>query len=98
MIIHVVRFTSALPAERVQDLFAARTQQCTAVPGLPQKYYLRYCNRQHGGVYVWGSPESMQAFRASELSRSICDVYQVTESTLDFADVILALRPQLALT
>lgn len=98
MIIHIVRFTSALPSERVQDLFAARAQHYAAVPGLLQKYYLRYHNGQHGGVYIWDSPESMQAFRASELSRSICDVYQVTESTLDIADVILALRPQPALT
>jgi heme-degrading monooxygenase HmoA len=98
MIIHIVRFTSALPAERIQDLFTARAQQYTAVPGLLQKYYLRYHNGQHGGVYVWDSPDSMQAFRASKLSRSICDVYQVTESTLDIADVLLALRPEPALT
>jgi hypothetical protein len=97
MIIHIVRFTSALPAERIQDLFTARTQQYTGVPGLLQKYYLRYDNAQHGAVYVWDCPESMQAFRASELSRSIHDVYQVTESTLDVAEVVLALRPQPAL-
>lgn len=36
----------------------------------------------------------MQAFRASELSRSICDVYRVQESTLDVADAVLALRPE----
>jgi heme-degrading monooxygenase HmoA len=94
MIIHIVRFTSALPAERVQDLFSARAQQYTTVPGLLQKYYLRYQNGQHGGVYVWDSPESMQAFRASELSRSISDVYRIQESALDVADVVLALRPE----
>ena len=98
MIIHIVRFTSALSAERIQDLFAARALQYHAVPGLLQKYYLRYDDGQHGGVYVWDSAASMEAFRASELSRSICDVYQVTESTLDVADVLLALRPQPALT
>ena len=98
MIIHIVRFTSALPAERVQDLFAARAQQYTGVPGLLQKYYLRYDNGEHGAVYVWDCPESMQAFRASELSRSIYDVYQVTESALDVAEVVRALRPQPALT
>jgi heme-degrading monooxygenase HmoA len=98
VIIHIVRFTSALPADRIEDLFAARAQHYTAVPGLLQKYYLRYHNGQHGGVYVWDSPESMHAFRASELSRSICDVYQVTESTLDVAEVVLALRSEPALT
>jgi heme-degrading monooxygenase HmoA len=69
MIIHLVRSTSALPAERIRALFAARAPQDAAVPGLVQKYYLRYQDGQYGGVYVWGSPESMQAFRASELSR-----------------------------
>jgi heme-degrading monooxygenase HmoA len=98
MIIHIVRFSSALPADRIRDLFTARAQQYTAVPGLLQKYYLRFDNGQHGGVYVWDSPDSMQAFRASELSRSICDVYQVTESTLDVAEVVLALRSEPALT
>ena len=98
MIIHIVRFTSALPTERVQDLFAAREQQYTGVPGLLQKYYLRYDNGQHGAVYVWDGPESMQAFRAGELSRSIYDVYQVTGSALDVAEVVRALRPQPALT
>jgi len=98
MIIHIVRFTSALPAERVQDLFAARALQYTGVPGLLQKYYLRYDNGQHGAVYVWDCPESMQAFRASELSRSIYDVYQVTDSALDVAEVVRTLRPQPALT
>jgi len=98
MIIHIVRFTSALPAERVQDLFAARALQYTGVPGLLQKYYLRYDNGQHGAVYVWDRPESMQAFRGSKLSRSIHDAYQVTESALDVAEVVRALRPQPALT
>jgi len=98
MIIHIVRFTSALPAERVQDLFTARAQQYTGVPGLLQKYYLRYNNGQHGAVYVGDSPESMQAFRASDLSRSIHDAYQVTESALDAAEVVLTLRPQPVLT
>lgn len=53
---------------------------------------LCYQNGQHGGVYVWDSPESMRAFQASELSRSIRDVYQVREPALDIADVVLALR------
>lgn len=98
MIIHIVRFTSVLPAERIQDLFSARAPQYTAVPGLLQKYYLRYDNGQHGGVYVWDSPEALQAFQASELSRTIRDVYQVQESTLDIADVLLTLRSEPALT
>ncbi len=95
LIIHIVRFTSALAGQRVEDLFAARLSEYRTVPGLLQKYYLRFDNGQHGGVHVWDSPESMHTFRTGDLGGSICDVYQVQESTLDVADVVLALRPEL---
>lgn len=49
MIIHIVRFSSARPSEHIQDLFAARAQRYTAVPGLVQKYYLRYHDGQPAG-------------------------------------------------
>jgi heme-degrading monooxygenase HmoA len=94
MFVHLVRFTSALSEERIQQLFEARAREYAAVPGLLQKYYLRYQNGRHGGIYLWDSPQSMQAFRAGELSRSICDVYRVQESTFDTADVVLVLRPE----
>ena len=92
MIIHLVRFTSALPGERVQELFELRAHEYERVPGLLQKYYLRYETGEYGGVYVWDSPASMRSFRASELSRSICDVYRVQESTIDVAEVVLEVR------
>lgn len=96
MIIHIVRFASALPDERIQQLFSARLAEYEGVPGLLEKYYLRYDTGHYGGVYVWDSPQSLQAFRDGELSRSICDVYQVSESSLDVADVLLTLRTPVA--
>jgi len=61
------------------------------VPGLLQKYYLRFRTGEHGGVYVWDSAASMERFMASRLARTICDVYRVDESVRDVADVVFAL-------
>jgi len=92
MVIHVVRFRSALSDERITELFHVRAPEYLAIPGLLQKYYLRFRSGEYGGVYVWDSAASMERFMASELARSICDVYHVEESVRDVADVVLALR------
>jgi hypothetical protein len=92
MVIHIVRFRSALSEERVTELFHARAPEYRAIPGLLQKYYLRFHSGEYGGVYVWDSAASMERFMAGELARSIRDVYQVEESVRDIADVVLALR------
>jgi hypothetical protein len=94
MIIHIVRFRSSLPDEQIAELFQVRASQYLAVPGLLQKYYLRFRSGEHGGVYVWDSAASMERFMASGLNRTICDVYRVEESVRDVADVVLALYPQ----
>jgi hypothetical protein len=92
MVIHIVRFRSALTDERIRELFQVRAPEYLTIPGLLQKYYLRFWSGGHGGVYVWDSAASMERFMAGELARSICDVYRVEESTRDIADVVLALR------
>ncbi|PRA17477.1 hypothetical protein CQ020_23815 [Arthrobacter sp. MYb23] len=92
MIIHIEHFTSALPDERVQELYTTRMANLEAVPGLLQKTYLRYENGQHGAVYLWDSAESLQAFQDGEMFRSIPDTYQVSEWTNEVADVVLSLR------
>jgi hypothetical protein len=92
MVIHIVRFRSALPEERIAELFRARASEYLGIPGLLQKYYLRFRSGEYGGVYVWDSVVSMERFMAGELARSICEVYRVEESVRDIADVILVLR------
>jgi hypothetical protein len=94
MVIHIVRFRSSLPDERIAELFRARASEYLAVPGLLQKYYLRFRTGEHGGVYVWDSAGSMERFMASHLAGTICDVYRVEESVRDVADVLFALYPQ----
>ena len=94
MVIHIVRFRSSLSDERIAELFQVRASEYHAIPGLLQKYYLRFRTGEHGGVYVWDSAASMQRFMASHLARTICDVYRVDESVRDVADVLFALHPQ----
>ena len=92
MVIHIVRFRSALSDERIAELFRVRAAEYLTVPGLLQKYYLRFRSGEYGGVYVWDSAASMDRFLAGELARSICDMYRVEESVREVADVVLALR------
>ena len=92
MVIHIVRFRSALSDEQITELFRVRSPEYLAIPGLLQKYYLRFHTGEYGGVYVWDSAASMDRFFASDLARSICDVYRVDESVRDVADVVHSLR------
>ncbi len=92
MVIHIVRFRSALSAERIAELFHVRAPEYRAIPGLLQKYYLRFRSGEYGGVYIWDSAASMERFMTGSLARSICDVYRVEESVREVADVVLALR------
>lgn len=95
MVIHIVRFRSGLADEHIAELFETRAPEYLAVPGLLQKYYLRFRSGEHGGVYVWDSEAAMEEFMAGRLAGSICDVYRVEESVKDVADVVLVLRPEM---
>jgi hypothetical protein len=94
MVIHIVRFRSALSDERITELFHVRAPEYLAIPGLLQKFYLRFRSGEYGGVYVWDSVASMEQFMAGELARSICHIYRVEDSARDIADVVLALRDE----
>jgi heme-degrading monooxygenase HmoA len=94
MFIHIVRFTSRLPAAEVGKRFQSRVEQYRHVPGLIQKYYLHYSETdEYGAVYVWESKEALAAFRASELGRSIGDVYQVESRDVREGEVVLTAHP-----
>jgi heme-degrading monooxygenase HmoA len=93
--IHIVRFKSRLPAAEVLKTYQSRVPRYRQVPGLVQKYYLHYTETdEHGAVYVWESREALEAFRASELARSIGDTYQVEgEKDVRLAEVVLTAQP-----
>jgi heme-degrading monooxygenase HmoA len=78
MVILQVKFHSGLDFDAVQRVVRQRAPEFRALPGLVQKYYAR--NAQTGeiwGVYFWDSMESLEAFRASDLAKSIPAAYHV---------------------
>lgn len=95
MIVRIVRFTSRLPDREVRATYEDRAPRYREVPGLLQKYYLRFTETgEHGAVYVWDSEESLKAFNDSDLARTIADAYQVEGATRgEVAEVAMALYP-----
>ena len=76
----------------------SRAPEYLVVPGLVQKYYLRFPGTgEHGGVYLWASRASFEAFRESELARTIPDAYRVEGAPhVELADVSKVLHPKCA--
>jgi heme-degrading monooxygenase HmoA len=94
MIVQFVKFPSGLSEQQVRQTMEDRAPQFRALPGLVQKYYGR--ERESGefcGIYIWDSEESLAAFRASDLARSIPAAYQVTsQPRVELFDVLFPLR------
>ena len=78
MIIQFVRLESSLSEDEVLAIAKKRAEKFRAVPGLIQKYYVKLNEPNHyGGIYLWDSTESLNAFRETELAKSIPAAYQV---------------------
>ena len=94
MILQYVKLKSGLTPEQIEVVAREREPLFQALPGLVQKYYVsRGGEGEIGGVYVWDSRESMEAFRASELAKTIAASYEVLEPpVIETAEVLFALR------
>jgi len=94
MTVQIVRFRSEMPAEEVMEIYEQRAPRYRAQDGLRQKYYLRYSGtEEHGAVYVWDSEEALEAFRSSELYRTIPEAYRVQGTPeITTAEVVMTLR------
>jgi heme-degrading monooxygenase HmoA len=78
MIIQTIKFASQLSEEEVMKIAREREPQFQDIPGLLQKYYVKLVkDGYYGGIYVWDSIESLNAYRASDLARSIPVAYGV---------------------
>ena len=81
MIVQIIRLKTALSEQELLSRAKEREPRFKAIPGLIQKYYVKMKEPGlYGGIYVWDSPESLQAFRASELAASIPQAYEVLEA------------------
>ena len=95
MVIVYVSFESALSEEEVFAVARERIDKFRALPGLIQKYYFKTdAPKRYGGVYVWDSPASANAYRESDLAKSIPAAYQVVGTPdVEILDVVFPLRP-----
>jgi heme-degrading monooxygenase HmoA len=94
VIVQVVRYGSKLTYEEVMERFENRSDSYRDVPGLLQKYYVRYPDTdEYGGVYVWESREALQRWRDTNLAGTLAATYEVTHGpTEEIADVMLVLH------
>jgi heme-degrading monooxygenase HmoA len=78
MIVQFVQFETSLSEEEVMAVAEARAPDYAAAPGLVQKFYLKLGKPNHyGGFMIWKSREALQAFRESELAKTIPASYKV---------------------
>ena len=96
MILQFVKLKSNLPQDELLSRAKERKPQFEAIPGLLQKYYVQLNEPgQYGGIYVWDSPESFQAFRDSDLAKSIPQAYEVIEAPdIEIMKILFKLREQ----
>ncbi len=90
----LVKFKSALPADEAMKIANQRADEFRALPGLKQKYYLEdTASGEMMGLYLWESPETLDAYRKSELRASIAAAYQaVSEPRVEVLKVLMPLR------
>lgn len=68
----LILFKSDLPKDKVIKNFEERADLYRTVPGLVQKYYIHDEATGHfGGIHVFDSHESAEAFMDSDLVKSI---------------------------
>jgi heme-degrading monooxygenase HmoA len=80
MEILLVLFKSGLAEEEVVKKFNERAYKYRQVKGLEQKYYVHdESSGEFGGVYIFDSKENLEAFRNSDLAKSIGDAYKYLE-------------------
>ena len=94
MILQFIKLKSNLPEDELLKRAKERAPKFQGIPGLLQKYYVKIDDAgAYGGVYVWDSPESLQAFRASDLAKTIPEAYELTEApNIELMNILFQLR------
>jgi hypothetical protein len=92
----VILYKSALPIDRVKQLFRERSQRYRDVIGLLQKLYVHDPSTgEVGGVYLFESKKDLDVFRSSDLENSIGRAYQFIEPpTIRAFEVVQTLHAQ----
>ena len=90
----LVRFTSALSLEEIEEVMHERAPEFRALEGLQQKYYLQDPETgEVAGLYLWETPEALASYRESELRASIAEAYAAEgEPRVELFRVLMPLR------
>ena len=97
MLVQIVRYRSRLTDEDVLATVESRATEYLAVPGLLQKYYLRFPETGEHGVSISGPRGSPSRGSASPSARTIPDAYRVDGPPhVELADVSKVLHPRCA--
>ncbi len=94
MILQIIKLKSNLPEEELLIKAKEREPQFKAIPGLLQKYYVKIGESgQYGGIYIWESQEALNAYRESDLAKSIPEAYEIVEAPhIELMDILFQLR------
>lgn len=89
-----VRVRSELGLDELEPRLLERKPQFFEVPGLVQKVYgYDEATGDACGIYFFESREALDAYRASELARTIPAAYEATEVRAEPYEVLYSLRP-----
>jgi heme-degrading monooxygenase HmoA len=91
----LILFKSDLPKDKVIKNFESRADLYRAVPGLVQKYYVHDESTGHfGGIHIFDSYESAEAFMSSDLVKSIGNAQRSHEPpTVRLLHIDMVLHP-----
>lgn len=94
MILLTVKLKTELSEDELLKIAHERAPEFRALDGLIQKYYVRRDGAgEYAGVYVWDSRESLEAYRDSDLAKSIAQAYRVAEPpVVEVNEVLFPLR------
>jgi hypothetical protein len=89
-----IRITSGLDAEEFERRLLERRPRFRDVPGLLQKVYGRdSATGDVCGIYFFESRKALDAFRETELARTIPAAYEAVEVRGEVYEVLYSLRP-----
>lgn len=90
-----VRIKSELAFEELERRMEERRLRFLEVPGLVQKFYGR--DKATGavcGIYLFETQAALDAFRETELAKTIPTAYEATEIRSEVYDLLTSLRPE----
>jgi Putative mono-oxygenase ydhR len=90
-----VRITSRLDGDEFDRRLLERRPRFHDVPGLVQKIYGRdTATGDVCGIYFFESSDALEAFRQTELARTIPSAYEAIEIRREVYEVLYPLRPE----